>query len=355
MPHSFRATGFASTFTRNGSLELAFKALATLLSGVLLALAPLPGGAFPQQPNSAQQARADEALANSLPGTFASKSAIVNGVKLHYVVGGEGAPLFLLPGWPQTWWEFHKVMPELSKHYRVIAVDLRGMGGSDKPRSGYEKKNMAKDIHELARALGYDKINIAGHDIGAMVAYSYAANYPKAVDRIALIDVAHPDKDWLDLPLLPNGQEVGGTGEATRPVYLWWFAFNQVDELPGKLLAGRSRLLIDWLFDTQLRDLSSITERDRSIYAAAYSSAEAIRAGNAWYQTFGQDIQDGLDYPPVDAPLLGLIGERNYPYLSTYLPRKGKNVTVLKVDRSSHYVPEEQPAEVVQRLQEFFR
>jgi pimeloyl-ACP methyl ester carboxylesterase len=246
-------------------------------------------------------------------------------------------------------------MPELSKHYRVIAVDLRGMGGSDKPRSGYEKKNMAKDIHELARALGYDKINIAGHDIGAMVAYSYAANYPKAVDRIALIDVAHPDKDWLDLPLLPTGQEVGGTGEATRPVYLWWFAFNQVDELPGKLLAGRSRLLIDWLFDTQLRDLSSITERDRSIYAAAYSSEEAIRAGNAWYQTFEQDIQDGLDYPPVEAPLLGLIGERNYPYLSTYLPRKGKNVTVLKVDRSSHYVPEEQPAEVVQRLQEFFR
>src|SRR6202158_4327954 len=108
----------------------------------------------------------DAALAASLSGDFRNGYAEVNGTRIHYVEGGKGTPVLLLPGWPETWWEFHKIMPELAKHHRVIAVDLRGMGGSAKPGSGYDKKNMAKDIHELTRALGYKQVNIAGHDIG---------------------------------------------------------------------------------------------------------------------------------------------------------------------------------------------
>src|SRR5882762_6302115 len=122
----------------------------------------------------------DAALAASLPGDFRNAYAEVNGTRIHYVEGGKGTPVLLRPGWPQTWWEFHKIMPELAKQHRVIAVDLRGMGGSAKPGLGYDKKNMAKDIHELTQALGCKQVNIAGHDIGAMVAYSFAANYPDA-------------------------------------------------------------------------------------------------------------------------------------------------------------------------------
>jgi pimeloyl-ACP methyl ester carboxylesterase len=114
----------------------------------------------------------DAPLAASLPGDFRNGYGEVNGTRIHYVEGGKGTPVLLLPGWPQTWWEFHKIMPELAKRHRVIAVDLRGMGGSAKPGLGYDKKNMAKDIHELTQALGYKQVNIAGHDIGAMVAYS---------------------------------------------------------------------------------------------------------------------------------------------------------------------------------------
>ena len=113
----------------------------------------------------------------SLPG-FRDAFARVNGTTLHYVVGGRGEPLILLPGWPQTWWEYRKVMPALAGRYRVIAVDLRGMGDSDKPASGFDKKTMARDIAALARQLGYDSVNIAGHDIGSMVAYSFAVNHP---------------------------------------------------------------------------------------------------------------------------------------------------------------------------------
>src|SRR5246127_5290929 len=160
----------------------------------------------------------DAVLAASLPGDFRNGYAEVNGTRIHYVEGGKGTPVLLLPGWPQTWWEFHKIMPELAKRHRVIAVDLRGMGGSAKPGLGYDKKNMAKDIHELTQALGYKQVNIAGHDIGAMVAYSFAANYPDATLKICLIDVAHPEESLYTLSLLPPpGHAVRGTGESTHP------------------------------------------------------------------------------------------------------------------------------------------
>src|SRR5438309_10950916 len=136
-------------------------------------------------------------------------------------------------------------MPELAKRHRVIAVDLRGMGGSAKPRSGYDKKNMAKDIHELTQALGYKQVNIAGHDIGAMVAYSFAANYPDATLKICLIDVAHPEGSLYTLSLLPPpGHAVRGTGESTHPVYLWRSACNHLHTLPQQLMAAQSSLLI---------------------------------------------------------------------------------------------------------------
>jgi pimeloyl-ACP methyl ester carboxylesterase len=298
----------------------------------------------------------DAALAASLPGDFRNGYAEVNGTRIHYVEGGKGTPVLLLPGWPQTWWEFHKIMPELAKHHRVIAVDLRGMGGSAKPGLGYDKKNMAKDIHELTQALGYKQVNIAGHDIGAMVAYSFAANYPDATLKICLIDVAHPEESLYTLSLLPPpGYAVRGTGESTHPVYLWWFAFNQLPDLPQQLLAGKSRLLIDWLFDSQLRNPAAISERDRAIYAAAYSQADAIRAGNGWYQTFGQDIIDAKHYGQIATPVLALAGERNYPYLRELLPTQASDVRVVKVNSSSHYVPEDQPEAVVRELLGFFK
>jgi len=298
----------------------------------------------------------DTALAASLPGHFRNGYAEVNRTRIHYVEDGKGTPVLLLPGWPQTWWEFHKIMPELAKHHRVIAVDLRGMGGSAKPESGYDKRNMAKDIHELARALGYKQVNIAGHDIGAMIAYSFAANFPDATLKICLIDVAHPEESLYTLSLLPPpGYAVRGTGESTHPVYLWWFAFNQLPDLPQQLLAGKFRLLIDWLFDSQLRNPAAISERDRAIYAAAYSQPDAIRAGNGWYQTFGQDIVDAKHYGQIATPVLALTGERNYPYLRELLPTQASDVRIVKINSSSHYVPEDQPEAVVRELLGFFK
>ncbi|WP_405148831.1 alpha/beta hydrolase [Sphaerisporangium sp. NBC_01403] len=206
----------------------------------------------------------DAALAHSLDGDFTSHYADVNDVRLHYVEGGSGRPLLLLGGWPQTWWQWHKVMPALARRHRVIAVDLRGMGGSAKPTGGYDKRTMARDIRELVRHLGLESVGIAGHDIGGMVAQAHAAAYPEATTRIALLDVPHPDESWSDMRLLPEpDQHINTIIENGARSYLWWFAFNQVRGLPEKLLDGRSRLVVDWLFERQAKDPAAIDEQSR--------------------------------------------------------------------------------------------
>lgn len=298
----------------------------------------------------------NDVLAASLEGDFTSRYAEVNGIRLHYVVGGAGAPLLLLGGWPQTWWQFHKVMPAMARRYRVVAADLRGLGGSDKPDGGYDKKTMARDIHALVRHLGYEKAHVAGHDIGAMVAQALAAHHPEVVNKVALLDVHHPDETMYGLTLLPQpDQHVAGDFRAGGRTYLWWFALNQVRGLPETLLAGRERQFLDTLFDYLLADPASIDDWDREIYAHAYSTPAAVRAGNAFYQAFMKDIEDEKHHPHLTVPVLGLGGDRsNYPYLAGVLPAKGSNVKVVEVANSGHYLPEEQPEAIVELLTGFF-
>lgn len=170
-----------------------------LTSGITAAALAAAGGTAPAAPPTMQGAPSDATLARSLDGDFSSRYAEVAGTRLHYVIGGAGSPLVLLPGWPQTWWQFRKIMPALAQRHRFIAVDLRGMGGSGKPMDGYDKKTMAGDIYELVRQLGYDQVDIAGHDIGAMVAQSLGNNYPAMARKLALLDVAHLDGSLYQL------------------------------------------------------------------------------------------------------------------------------------------------------------
>ncbi|MEV6820755.1 alpha/beta hydrolase [Nocardiopsis dassonvillei] len=297
----------------------------------------------------------DAALARSLDGGFASRHADVNGVRLHYVEGGSGTPLVLLGGWPQTWWQWHRVMPALARRHRVIAVDLRGMGGSAKPADGYDKRTMARDVRELVRHLGLESVDVVGHDIGAMVAYAYAANHPEATRRICMLDVAHPDGGWAELRLLPEpGQPVNTPLRSGGSLFLWWFALNQVTGLPEKLLEGRTRVLVDWLAEYMTKDPGSIDERSREVYARALSTADAVRAGNAWYRAFTTDIADERAYAPVSAPLLVLGGElSNHASLREVMPAKGTDVRVLKVEDCGHYIPEERPESVIEALESF--
>lgn len=213
----------------------------------------------------------DSELVKQFPG-FTSNCLTVNDVQLHYISGGQGKPLVLLPGWPQTWWSYRKIMPLLADRYQVIVVELRGMGSSDKPIAGYSKKGMAGDVSALLQHLGIERAHIVGHDIGAAVAFSFAAHFPENTEKLVLLDTPHPDENMYKLPMLPTG----------AGVHPWWVAFNQIKDLPEQVLADRFHLVQDWLFDQLLENKMAINGFDRKVYAQAYSSHEAIRASNGW-------------------------------------------------------------------------
>jgi len=286
----------------------------------------------------------DKYIVGLIPG-FTDHYQNVNGLKLHYVTGGHGAPLILLPGWPQTWWSYHKVMPILAKHHKVIVIDFRGMGSSEKPADGYSKKNMAGDIASLIKLMGFEKINIAGHDIGANIAISFAGNYPELTENLIVLDTPHPEEDLYKLPMLPVG----------LPVHPWWVAFNQIKELPEQLLEGRFYIVQQWLFDKMLVNKDSISEFDRRVYAKAYETKEAIRASNAWYQTFPEDIQDIKHMKVNEAQTLALGSADTIPMLERSLRNYIENLQIKEIKSSGHFILEQQPSEVAKLILEFLK
>ena len=149
--------------------------------------------------------------------TFSHHMASVNGIQLHYVTGGLGDPIVLLHGWQQTWYEWHHIMPDLAKNYTVIVHDLRGLGDSSKPVTGYDGKTTADDIYQLVSQLGFNQpILLVAHDIGSQTAYSYAAAHPNNVSKLVIMDFIFPG-------FIPP--EFGENGP-------WWFTFHQTPNLP---------------------------------------------------------------------------------------------------------------------------
>jgi len=285
----------------------------------------------------------DEQLLQSLPG-FTHHYTAVNGTTLHYVIGGVGDPLVLIPGYPETWWAYRHVMATLAKKYVVIVVEMRGMGGSSKPEAGYDKKNMAQDIYDLAQALGYQKIYIGGHDIGAHVAYSFAVNHPDAVRKLILLDTPHPDPSMYNLPMLPMLN--------ANYLYPWWLAFNQVKELPEQILAGRMHSVIAWFFDHLLKNKNAVSDFDQAVYSNAYNSKDAIRASNAWYQAFPQDIEDSKTYGKIEVPVLGIAGS-GYALLASALPNISNNFQLEEIKDTGHFLLSESPSETANLMLKF--
>lgn len=283
-----------------------------------------------------------ENLIKRMPG-FSSRFQKANGIHIHYVTGGSGPPLILLPGWPQTWWSYHQVMPILAEKYSVIAVDLRGMGDSEKPEEGYTKNNMARDIQELVVALGLDSVHIAGHDIGASVAYSFAVNYPDRTNKLVLLDTPPPDENLYRLPMLPVG----------APVYPWWVAFNQVNDLPAQLLEGRFELLLDHLFEKLLIHKKAITAFDRSVYLHHYNRKENISAANAWYQTFGQDIAQLKASPKIKNPTMGIASSTSFEILDNFLSNTVTGHEMIEIKDCGHFLPEEKPEQMARSMADF--
>jgi pimeloyl-ACP methyl ester carboxylesterase len=157
--------------------------------------------------------------------------AVVNGVQIHYVIGGHGDPVVLLHGLPETWYEWRHVMPALAKNYTVIAPDLRGLGDSSKPLTGYDGKTVAEDIHQLVAKLGFKTIFLVGHDVGTQIAYSYAAAHPSEVKKLVVMDIS----------------SIPGFTPSWVPV-VWWRSFNAVPDMPEALVQGKELMYLSYFY-----------------------------------------------------------------------------------------------------------
>jgi len=271
-----------------------------------------------------------------------SHALTVNGVTLHYLQSGrgQGTPIILLHGYTQTSHMWLPLMARLDGR-TVIAVDLPGAGDSSIPASGYDKKTMAQDIHALAQSLGYRKVQLVGHDIGLMVAYAYAAQYPQEVQSLTLMDAFLPGVgDWQKVWLLRDK----------------WH-FNFYGDTPLKLVQGRERIYFEHFWNDFAADPNhSLSEADREYYTAQYARPGRMRAGFEYFHAFSQDAQDfaGFAKTPLTMPVQVLTGEKaSGSFLIDQAKLIGTNVHGTIIKGSGHWLMSEAPGQAIPALVNF--
>lgn len=272
---------------------------------------------------------------------FAEGFADVNGVRLRYLIGGKGTAVVLLHGYAETSHMWDPIMPLLAERHTVIVPDLRGAGGSSKPESGYDKKNMAMDIHELITSLGLGRISIVGHDIGLMVAYAYAVQFPQATDRVVLMDAFLPGiGNWKDVWLLRD---------------LWHFHFY--GDVPLALVKGRERIYLEHFWNDFAADPKrSVSEANRRIYARAYAQPGGMRAGFEYFRNFERDAEDfaKMGATRLSMPFLVLSGEKaGGAFLIEQTKLVASDVNGQVVQGSGHWLMEEAPQKVIPAIVDF--
>jgi pimeloyl-ACP methyl ester carboxylesterase len=232
--------------------------------------------------------------------SFDHRTAVVNGINMHYVVEGAGDPVILLHGWPEFWYSWRHQIPVLSERFKVIVPDMRGFGFSDKPLSGYSTRTAASDIFELARSLGHGQVSLVAHDIGARVAFRFALDHEDAVRRMALIDSTPPIEQ-----LGPQAPSVVRER--------WHSYFHQQFDLPEKLIEGREEVYLRHIFRDWCINKYPLSDAEIAEYVKAYSQPGALRGGFSYYRAAA--YEDPPDWQAdaertLPMPLLFLFGVR---------------------------------------------
>ena len=278
---------------------------------------------------------------------LAHPHADLGDVRLHYVTAGQGDPVVLLHGIPQTWYEWRHVIPHLSHRYSIIAPDLRGLGDSSRPATGYDKKTIAHDIWRLLKEhLKVDRFFLVGHDWGGPTAFALAAHRPEAVRRLAILDVAIPG----------DGADFSQGGRR------WHHALFRTLDFPEQIFgSGREHLIINWLFENYGYLPDCIPEDDRREYLRTYTKPGAMRAMFGYYRALPQDAEDNratlAAKGKLRMPVLALGGNKSFGRgMETLesLRRVAADVRGGLVPDSGHWVCEEQPEFIAKQLLAFF-
>ena len=274
---------------------------------------------------------------------------LANGIRQYFLEAGTGAPVVLLHGFPETSFAWRFQIPELARRYRVIAPDLRGYGETDKPASGYDKRNMAKDLRELMTALGFEKIALVGHDRGARVATRFTKDYPDAVDRLVVMD---------NVPTRIVARDLN----ATIAKAYWFFLFHLVPDLPEALIAGREDLWLRHFFSDWCYNPHAISGEAFDTYVKAYQRPGAVRGAMNDYRANAEDVElDKVDADvKIACPTLALWGADFYAVGKLFdMPKvwaeMATELRTYAIPHCGHLPQEEQPDVVNGMLLDFLK
>lgn len=275
------------------------------------------------------------------PASFSTQEIQANGTTLHVRMGGSGPAVVLLHGYGETGDMWAPLAADLARDHRVIVPDLRGMGLSSKPAGGYDKKTEAQDIAGILDKLDVGKVDLVAHDIGNMVAYAFAAQYPQRVTKLVLMDAPLPG--------------IGPWEEILKNPLLWHFRFGGPDM--ERLVAGRERIYLDRFWNEFSADPAKWDEASRQHYAALYALPGGMHAGFAQFAAFDQDAVDNqafLTKGKLTMPVLAVGGDKSFgPTMAVVARVAASDVTGAVITGSGHWLMEEQPAATIQAVRSF--
>lgn len=286
-------------------------------------------------------------LPDGFTDVFTSRLVEVNGLRLHAVTGGHGPALLLVGGWPQTWYAWREVMPALAREHTVVAVDSRGAGLSDKPDDGYDAGTLANDLVALMAALGHDRFDVVGHDIGTWTGYALAADHPERVRRLAVLEAVIPG-------LTPSPPFFGPDAVNLK---LWQFGFNRLTDLNEELVQGREQLFFGWQFATKAATPTAIPAYAVDVYVDAITAdPRALRASFAYYRALDETIaqNERRSKTRLTLPVLAVGGALWSGANAAHTMRlAADDLTEVVLDDCGHYPAEEQPARFTEILEDF--
>ncbi len=271
---------------------------------------------------------------------------LINGFRMHYVIAGSGSPIVLVHGWPQSWYEWHKVIPELAKKHTVIVPDLRGLGDSQPLDTGYDKRTLADDIYQLVKKLGFSKIGLVGHDWGGAVSFYLSYDHPEMVERLMILD------------MIPGLGRTGEPLDMETARTFWHVFFHGGDpDLATKMVGNDIRGYLTYFFTSTVYNYSpaAFTAEDIDEYVRSYSRPGALKAGFQLYSTGIREDMDNLAActEKMKMPVLawgGWLGAHIIPQWQ----RVAENVEGGGVPECGHFIPEEKPQFVIDEALKFF-
>jgi pimeloyl-ACP methyl ester carboxylesterase len=277
------------------------------------------------------------------PANFRTDNILTNGVQIYVRVGGEGPAVVLLHGYGETGDMWSPLAIRLVRNHTVIVPDLRGLGLSSRPAGGYDKKTQAADLAGVLDALKIEKVDLVTHDIGNMVGYAFAAQYPGRVGKFVLIDAPLPG--------------IGPWDDIIRSHALWHFSFYGPDA--ERLVKGRERIYLDRFWNEFSADPKKFDEASRKHYAKLYAEAGAMHAGFEQFKAFDQDAMDNKAFVGkgmLTMPILAVGGEKSFgPMMATVMRAAATNVQGAIVPNSGHWLMEENPAATIKLVEDFLQ